>query len=306
MANFPTSLIDFQRRFPDEDACATWLFAARWPTGFRCPGCGAEKKLAARRQALHLRMRLLRQTDLRHGGDDPARLQTAADRLVLGVLSDVHAFQRNFRAATATALGSYKTAWLLAAKLRRAMTAPDRGPLAGIVEIDETTLPLRGKDEPLTGGGGRSRQGKMLLAGAVEIDGDGPGRIRLGKIENFSAASLHGFVAANVAQGATIKTDGWAAYPGAPGVDHDPHVVGAMAAHVVLPWTHRVFSNLKTWALGVYHGLRDKHLQSYLDEFVFRFNRRRSRHAAFSSLFTIALAAKPVTYKMLIEPDAAE
>ena len=117
---------------------------------------------------------------------------------------------------------------------------------------------------------------------------------------------MHGFVAANVAQGATIKTDGWAAYPGAPGVDHDPHVVGAMAAHVVLPWTHRVFSNLKTWALGVYHGLRDKHLQSYLDEFVFRFNRRRSRHAAFSSLFTIALAAKPVTYKMLIEPDAAE
>ena len=64
--------------------------------------------------------------------------------------------------------------------------------------------------------------------------------------------------------------------------------------------------NLKTWALGVYHGLRDKHLQSYLDEFVFRFNRRRSRHAAFSSLFTIALAAKPVTYKMLIEPDTAE
>jgi hypothetical protein len=69
---------------------------------------------------------------------------------------------------------------------------------------------------------------------------------------------------------------------------------------------HRVFSNLKTWALGVYHGLRDKHLQSYLDEFVFRFNRRRSRHAAFFSLFSIALAAKPVTYKILIEPDAGE
>ena len=140
----------------------------------------------------------------------------------------------------------------------------------------------------------------------VEVEGDAPGRIRLEKIENFSAASLHGFVSANVAQGATIKTDGWAAYPGAPGVDHDPHVVGIMAAHVVLPWIHRVFSNLKTWALGVYHGLRDKHLQSYLDEFVFRFNRRRSRHAAFSSLFSIALAAAPITYKMLIEPEAAE
>ena len=77
------------------------------------------------------------------------------------------------------------------------------------------------------------------------------------------------------------------------------------AAHVLLPWTHRVFSNLKTWALGVYHGLRRPHLQSYLDEFVFRFNRRRSRHAAFSSLLSIALAAKPITYNMLIEPEPA-
>jgi hypothetical protein len=105
------------------------------------------------------------------------------------------------------ALGSYKTAWLSAAKLRRAMTAADRGVLAGIVAVDETTLTLSGKDEPLTGGGGRSRQGKMLLVDAVEVEGEGPGRIRLGKIENFAAASLHGFVTANVAQGATIKTD---------------------------------------------------------------------------------------------------
>ena len=121
----------------------------------------------------------------------------------------------------------------------------------------------------------------------------------------FSAASLHGFVAANLAQGATIKTDGWAAYPGAPNVAHDPHVVGNMAAHIVLPWIHRVFSNLKTWALGVYHGLRRKHLQSYLDEFVFRFNRRRTRNAAFRSLLSIGLVTKPITYEMLIRPEFA-
>ena len=77
-----------------------------------------------------------------------------------------------------------------------------------------------------------------------------------------------------------------------------------MAAHVVLPWVHRVFSNLKTWALGVYHGLRAKHLQSYLDEFVFRFNRRRTRHAAFRSLFGIAVCTKPITYNMLVRPEA--
>ncbi len=77
-----------------------------------------------------------------------------------------------------------------------------------------------------------------------------------------------------------------------------------MAAHVVLPWIHRVFSNLKTWALGVYHGLRRKHLQSYLDEFTFRFNRRRTRHAAFRSLLRIASRRQPVTYKMLITAEA--
>ena len=146
------------------------------------------------------------------------------------------------------------------------MVAPARALLAGIAEIDETEIPLRAKDDPIRGGGGRSSQSKMLVAGAVEVADGAPGRIRLATIQDFSAASLHGFVAANLAQGATIKTDGWAAYPGAPNVAHDPHVVGNMAAHIVLPWIHRVFSNLKTWALGVYHGLRRKHLQSYLDE----------------------------------------
>ena len=79
--------------------------------------------------------------------------------------------------------------------------------------------------------------------------------------------------------------------------------VGKTAAHLVLPWIHQVFSNLKGWARGVYHGLRRKHLQAYLDEFVFRFNRRKTRHAAFRSLFRLATNAEPLTYSMLIEPE---
>ena len=252
-------------------------------------------------------MRRLRQANLRHGGDDHAQLEASSDRLVLGRLSDGHPLQRNFGAQLQRllALGSYKSAWLLCAKLRRAMVAPARALLAGIAEIDETEIPLRAKDDPIRGGGGRSSQSKMLVAGAVEVADGAPGRIRLATIQDFSAASLHGFVAANLAQGATIKTDGWAAYPGAPNVAHDPHVVGNMAAHIVLPWIHRVFSNLKTWALGVYHGLRRKHLQSYLDEFVFQFNRRRTRNAAFRSLLSIGLITKPITYEMLIRPEFA-
>ena len=201
-------------------------------------------------------------------------------------------------------MGSYKSAWLLAAKLRRAMVAPGRAPLAGLVELDETAMPLRHKDDPHAGGQGRSPQGKMLVAGAVEVHDGGPGRVRLGAIQDASAESLHAFVRANVETGATARTDGWRGYPGAPGVTHEPHVVGPMAAHVVLPWTHRVFANLKRWALGVYHGLRRKHLQSYLDEFAFRFNRRHTRHAAFRSLLGISVAKMPTTYNMLIKPEA--
>ena len=185
------------------------------------------------------------------------------------------------------------------------MVAPGRCPLAGLVEVDETEIACRSKNNPLTGGGGRSHQGKMLVVGAVEIEdgGAGPGRIRLAEVPDYSADSLHPFIAQNLATGATAKTDGWPAYPGA-GVRHEPHVIGKMAAHVVLPWVHRIFSNLKVWALGVYHGLRRRHLQSYLDEFVFRFNRRRTRHAAFRSLLGIAADHPPLTYQMLISPEA--
>jgi hypothetical protein len=125
----------------------------------------------------------------------------------------------------------------------------------------------------------------------------------LNQVPDCSATSLHAFLAANLTPGATAKTDGWSGYPAA-GLIHDPHVVGKMAAHVILPWVHRIFSNLKVWALGVYHGLRRKHLKSYLDEFVFRFKRRRTRHAAFRSLLGIAAAHKPLTYDMLLSPEA--
>ncbi len=249
-------------------------------------------------------MRRLRQADLGHRRHHHASLQAGADHLVLGGLSDGDPFQRDsaLQLQRQLALGSYKSAWLLCAKLRASMLAPGRSPLAGLVEVDETEIACRSKHDPLTGGGGRSYQGKMLIVGAVEVQdgGAGPGRIRLAEVADYSADSLHPFIARNLAPGATAKTDGWAAYPGAPGVSHDPHVVGKIAAHVVLPWVHRIFSNLKIWALGVYHGLRRKQLQSYLDEFVFRFNRRRTRQAAFRSLLGIAAGHAPLTYQMLI------
>ena len=308
MTDFPRSLIEFQQRFADEAACVGYLFAVRWPEGFVCPGCGKTKAWQLQTKPWTWECAGCgRQTSVTAGTimhHSKLALTTWfwAAYLMATHSNGISALQLQRQLA----LGSYKSAWLLCAKLRASMLAPGRSPLAGLVEVDETEIACRSKHDPLTGGGGRSHQGKMLIVGAVEVQdgGAGPGRIRLAEVADYSADSLHPFIARNLAPGATAKTDGWAAYPGAPGVSHDPHVVGKIAAHVVLPWVHRIFSNLKVWALGVYHGLRRKQLQSYLDEFVFRFNRRRTRHAAFRSLLGIAAGHAPLTYQMLISPEA--
>ena len=305
MSDYPRSLIAFQRRFPDDAACAAYLAAIRWPDGFRCPGCGHDHawSLKTKRWTYECR-RCRRQTSVKagtimHGSKLPLIVWFWAAYLMATHSNGISAFQLWRQLG----LGSYKSAWLLSAKLRSTMVAPERNPLSGLVEVDETTINHRTKNDPIAGAPGRSHTGKLLVVGAVEIVGRGPGRVRLAAIDDFSADSLHPFVKTNVTPAATARTDGWSAYPGLPAVHHDPHVIGAMAAHVVLPWIHRVFSSLKTWALGVYHGLRSKHLQSYLDEFVFRFNRRRTRHAAFRSLLGIGMRAKPLTYNMLIAPE---
>jgi transposase-like protein len=308
MTDVPGSLIAFQQHFPDEAACAAYLAAVRWPHGFVCPRCGHSKAWLLQTKAWTYECAGCRkQTSVTagtilHGSKLPLTLWFWAAYLMATHSNGISALQLQHQLA----LGSYKTAWLLCAKLRASMVAPERNPLYGLVEVDETEIACRSKNDPPAGGGGRSHQGKILVVGAVEVQdgGAGPGRIRLQEVPDYSAASLHPFLATNLAPGATAKTDGWSGYPGAPGVHHDPHTVGKMAAHIVLPWTHRVFSNLKTWALGVYHGLRREHHQSYLDEFVFRFNRRHHRHASFRALLGIAAGHAPFTYKMLVSPEA--
>jgi hypothetical protein len=312
MTDFPRSLLEFQKRFPDAAACAGYLGQMRWPEGFVCPSCGGDRSWQLKTKAwTHECADCRKQTSVTagtvmHGSKLPLTVWFWAAYLMATHSNGLSALQLQSQLG----LGSYKTAWLLAAKLRRAMVAPGRTRLEGLIEVDETEISCRSKNDPPIGSGGRSHQGKVLVAGAVEVaarttGGSAPGRIRLACINDFSATSLHAFIGNSVAAGATIKTDGWSSYPGAPQVRHDPHVIGSMAAHIVLPWVHRVFSNLKTWALGVYHGLRRKHIQAYLDEFTFRFNRRRTRHAAFKTLLGIGLQLKPTTYKMLIAPETS-
>jgi transposase-like protein len=300
MAELPRSLPEFEVRFPDDAACARWLLEKRWPNGFRCPACGHDKgwELARERRTLQCaaceRQVSVTAGTVLHGSHLGLRTWFLAAWLMATHKNGISARQLWKQLG----LGSYKTAWLLVRKLRRAMVDPDREPLAGLVEVDETSVPFRAKGEPVRPG--RSHDGKLPVAGAVEIRGKGPGRVRLAVIEDDAAASLGGFVGANVADGSTVVSDGWPGYKRLKDVKHDPRVIGDAPAHLVLPWIHRVFANAKRWALGVYHGLRSAHLQAYLDEFAFRFNRRHNPAAAFGRLLGLSLTLEPATYQMLV------
>jgi ISXO2-like transposase domain/Transposase zinc-ribbon domain len=302
MTNFPRSLPEFERRFPDEAACAEWLLERRWEHGFACPGCGHDGYWRLGRKVLTLQCRACRRETsvtagtLMHRSHLPLRVWFTAAWLVATHKNGMSARQLGQQLG----LGSYKSAWLLLQKLRAAMVAPDRSPLSGLVEVDETSLPFRAKDAPAARKPGRSHDGKLLIAGAVEIVGEGPGRIRLAAIDDYSAAALGGFVAATIADGSTVVSDGWSGYARLKDVKHDPKVIGDAPAHAVLPWVHRVFANAKRWAMGVYHGLREEHLQRYLDEFVFRFNRRRTPQAAFARLLGLATVIGPHPYEAII------
>lgn len=198
-------------------------------------------------------------------------------------------------------IASYPTAWTMLAKLRQAMSQAGGTLLTGRVEVDETFI-----GGPRPGAPGRGAAGKTLVAGAIEIDADGWGRARLKIIPDASMASLRDFVTATIAVGTTVVSDGWPSYPGAlKGYVHEPVNVSASGrpAHEALPAVHRVFALVKRMIEGTYQGSGSAgHLQEYLDEFVFRFNRRRSksRGLVFMRLLQRAVGQEATTFRDLV------
>jgi transposase-like protein len=302
--DYPKNLAEFEARFSDERSCRAYVFQLRWPEGFRCPRCGHEQAWPVR------------------GG----WYECAACGYQSSVLSGtIFARTRKplvqwFRAMWAVTssksgisamglqrvlgLGSYKTAWSWLQKLRRAMVRPGRDRLDGRVEVDETYV--GGRQE---GHGGRRLGRKSLVVIAAEEDGRKIGRIRMQRVPDASAASLQGFIARAVAPGSVVHTDGWRGYASlaGKGYRHQPTAQGRLdvpgADEDLLPRVHRVVSLLKRWLLGTHHGaVSGPHLDYYLDEFTFRFNRRtsRSRGKLFYRLVQQAVAIGPAPYATLI------
>lgn len=293
--------MEFEATFASEEACREYLCRLRWPNGFRCPHCGGDKAWATQRRLWHCGA-CGRQASLTAGTifqDTHKPLRTWFHAMWWVTSQKTGASAAGLQAALG--LGSYETAWTWLHKLRRAMVRPGRDRLQGLVEVDETYV-----GGPEAGLRGRAAQEKSLVVIGVEKEGRRLGRVRMRVVADFTANDLCGFVGEAVEPGSTVRTDGLNSYLALPryGYLHD-RVVQQDYPDVgcdLLPGVHLVASLLKRWLLGTHQGRVSRdHLGYYLDEFTFRFNRRKSRHRGklFYRLIQQAVALDPVPYAQI-------
>ncbi len=297
--DYPDSYAELLAWFSEDEACLDYLDWLRWPAGWRCPKCACERgwRLASgRRQCAACgRQSSVTAGTIFHRTRTPLTVWFAAAWQLTSQKHGISALglQR------VLGLGSYQTAWAMLHRYRQAMVRPGRERLAGQVEVDETYI---GGEEP--GRHGRRTTKKAIVAIAVEVRKPrGFGRIRLRRVTDVSAASLVPFVCEVIEPGAIVMTDGWQSYNAI--VDHgyrrEKTIIAANGdpAHVSMPAVHRVASLLKRWLLGTHQGaVGTEHLDAYLNEFTFRFNRRASRRRGllFHRLLEQAVVTGPVTW----------
>ena len=307
--DYPRTLEEFGLWFSSEAACRDYLVRLRWPKGFQCPECDCPKGWKTARGNIRC-SKCQRQTTpiagtIFEGTRKPLRTWFQAMWYVTSQKFGGSALGLKRELG----LGSYQTAWSWLHKMRRAMVRPGRERLVGRVEVDESYV------GGVEGGvRGRQTQKKAIVAIAVEVHSPkGFGRIRMRRVPDLSSYSLTGFVCDAVQPGSVVLTDGWKGYNDVSqhGYSHERIVLSATGdpAHVALPGVHRIASLLKRWLLGTHQGAASgKHLEYYLDEFTFRFNRRssRARGLLFYRLLQQAVQVGPVTYAQIVSANGTD
>lgn len=299
MEDYPKILFEFERQFSTEEACIEYLFTLRWPEGFRCPRCRHTEAWVVRRGLYRCRSCRF-ETSVTAG----TIFQDTRKPLRLWFRAIWHLTTQKYGANAmglqrVLGMGSYRIVWAWLHKLRRAMVRPGRDRLSGPVEVDETYI---GGERP--GKRGRGAANKTLVVVAVEVKEEGKsGRIRLKRVSDTSTESLENAVKETVEPGSTVHTDGLRSYNGLSKMGYTHEVVREEEAEIgkdLLPRINRVVALLKRWLLSTYQGaVRPSHLDYYLDEYTFRFNRRtsRSRGKLFYRLIQQAVAIDPVPIK---------
>jgi hypothetical protein len=311
--SYPSTILEFVTQFHSEETCLDYLIKNRWPEGFVCPHCGnvggwwLKKHRRFECKGCHRQISALSGT-LMHRSHLPVRTWFWAAYLVATHTPGMSALQLQRQLG----LPSDETAWFLLHRLRQGMVRLDREPLSGLVEADETYIggPVKGKK----GRGVAKSEFKTLIAGAVEIKAyrsksgcqqQRSGRVRLQILPSANGHNIKKFLNKSVVLGSTVRSDGWKGYSkeALKGYKHDQQVQGdSERAKELAPHIHKVFGNLQTWLNGTHHGVGKKYLQDYLDEFVFRFNRRDYPMVAFRSLLEILMTREPLTLRQLKKP----
>ena len=309
--DYPKNLADFYRRFPDDAACFRYLVETRWPDGFRCPACGSDDaRLMEARRTWQCRA-CRRQTSatagtVLHRSKLPLTAWFTAAYLMTSLKPGISALQLQGQLG----LTRFETAWFLLHKLRRAMVNPDRTQLSGTVEVDETWI--GGKQAGLKGGRQRKGRKAIEVVVAVERREKSLGRLQLEIIRDDGSETLYDFIKRNVEPGSLIVSDAWQGYSGIEPEIYDHQSVSQAAqkraggSPSAVPGVDRVTSNLKTWLRGTHHGVGADHLDAYLDEFVFRFNRRYYPMAGFATLLGLGAVQPPTTGEDILSPRTPE
>ncbi len=306
---YPRTWSEFLARFPTEEACLTYLEALRWPQGFVCPRCAVASSPSRVSRGRLLCKDCGHQSTVTAGTifdktRTPLRVWLAGAWYVTNQKLGVSALglQR------VLGLGGYQTAWTMLHRFRKAMVRLDRERLGGLVEVDETYLAITDREAPISKAKRKNNTSKVLIAIAVEVhEPKGFGRIRLQRVDSDADVCVVPFVEANIEPGSVVRTDGSAAYRSLTqrGYTHQRTVMlgSDVPAHVSMVGVHRVASLVKRWILGTHHGaVQPGHLDAYLDEFVFRFNRRTSgsRGLLFYRLLQQAVITDPLTYNDVV------
>jgi len=295
--------MEFENRFRSEGDCIRYLCELRWPEGFECPSCGGKESWRLKR-GLWVCRECRHQTSLLAGTvfQDSHLPLTIWFRAMWLITSQKHGISA-LGLQRSLGLGSYRTAWAMLHKLRRAMVRPDRDRLHGLVGVDETYWGAREK-----GVTGRLIEKKAIIMVAVEEDGPGIGRIRLRRVDDVTRETLHAFIADSIEPGSTVRTDGLQSYRDLDVHAHRRDVQRKMDQEEhSLQHVHRVIALLKRWLLGTHQGAVSRtHLDFYLDEFTFRFNRRKSasRGKLFYRLAQQAVQVPPSPLSTLVRPQS--
>ena len=307
--DYPTTWVQFLDWFHSEQACREYLEKLRWADGLICPKCGVASQVDRISRGRLICPACRHQATVTAGTIfDKTRTELRVWFAAIWYITNQKHGVSALGLQRVLGLGSYETAWAMLHRLRRAMIRPGREFLHGEVEVDETYLALTDRKAPISAVGRQSNTTKALVVIAVEIlQPKGFGRIRIRKIANGDYEHVMPFIKESVRPGTIIHSDGSAAYrkldDAGYGHRRTVHLGSDTPAHESMPGVHRVAALLQRWMMGTHHGaVQPSQLDYYLDEFVFRFNRRtsRSRGLLFYRLLQQTVMTTPVTYGKIV------